>query len=271
MSRNRVHLGILEASAWTLLFSLAVLGAADRSRAQTPLEFTRTFSLHLARILPLSGQGVGVATTTSAVPALDQIQIPGTTYYGSLGIFATFTTAYMSSSVGTISAVPQTGTLSGAPLSGRMPVTGRIVLPPNSVHFTYAGTRGVGIGGPPITNTTVNPFFFTLSLQGARWTSGVATVTTGLGSTLTRAGFAHGPVSNTSTPGQIDGVIQLVTPIRIVIHAPDLPPYYVDFSGFGVMELHFVPEPSSLILLTTAGAALALLGHRRAARRRGRA
>jgi len=63
------------------------------------------------------------------------------------------------------------------------------------------------------------------------------------------------PVSNTGNPS---GTIQLVTPIFSSVKIGDsfiLP-------GFGILNLHFVPEPDTLMLLGSGIAGLVAFGRR---------
>jgi hypothetical protein len=73
-------------------------------------------------------------------------------------------------------------------------------------------------------------------------------------------GFAHGPASLTSSTAQVGGVVQLVTTSKVYTSltgaSPELP-----FNG--VLRLHFVPEPGTLLMLALGVAGLAAAGRRR--------
>jgi len=177
-----------------------------------------------------------------------------------------------------------TGTVSG--LSGGAPIgngvaallTGRLtqcILLPGCLNYvpiplTQDGTRGVGVGG----RITVGAFGkgggLKVSLYGAPWTLGAASITgvpnritfTQNGiitsrftvhETRTAQGFVHGPASGTSSAAAASGVVQLVTPIRIQVNRAS--PRNL-WPAFGVLALRFVPEPSGPLLL---GAGIALL------------
>lgn len=92
-----------------------------------------------------------------------------------------------------------------------------------------------------------------LTVVGAPWTTGTAEV-----GTATIMGFAYGPESQASSTARASGVIQLVTPILV---ATNLPGDLALVPAFGVLTLHFVPEPTTLALVS-AGLALLARGAR---------
>ena len=111
----------------------------------------------------------------------------------------------------------------------------------------------VGQGGSVTAMGAVN-----LTVVGAPWTFGTAQV-----GTATAMGFARGPEGRTSSTARASGVVQLVTPIFI---STNLPGDVATFPAFGILTLHFVPEPTTLLLV---GGGLALVAG--AARRSRRA
>lgn len=99
----------------------------------------------------------------------------------------------------------------------------------------------IGMGGSVTATGPVN-----LTVVGAPWTFGTARV-----GTATERGFARGPEGRTSSTARASGVLQLVTPIFI---STNIPGDNSILRAFGILTLHFVPEPTTLVLL---GAGLA--------------
>jgi hypothetical protein len=155
----------------------------------------------------------------------------------------------------------------GGVLAGPMPLPGMVRLCGLGActlfldaPLTAMGTRGVGIGGT-VMGAPVVPFG-ALTLVGGVWQTGMAQIATSAG-VVNRTGFAHGPLSATSSTAAPQGVLQLVTPIALkVSSAPGLVNPL-----FGVLDIKFLPEPGAAALLGSGAALLALAGRRRALRR----
>jgi hypothetical protein len=79
--------------------------------------------------------------------------------------------------------------------------------------------------------------------------------------TFTEKGFAHGPLSNTTSTGANSGVLQVVT----TNHTNTVGvPGNSDISGqFSRILVHFIPEPGLLLLLGSGALGMALLGSKR--------
>jgi len=126
---------------------------------------------------------------------------------------------------------------------------------------TTHGAAGMGLGGTVLRGPYGSA---PLSLIGAPWTvrTTAIPVETPAGSTFSLAstGWVHGPWSFTGSTALPGGALQLVTPV-VVNSRLGMEP----ITGFGRLEIRFVPEADSLLLLC-AGAAGVWLAAR--ARRR---
>ncbi len=111
-----------------------------------------------------------------------------------------------------------------------------------TVPFTVGGTDGIGLGGAPI----IVPGFVNVTVLGNMWTTGSASI---------------GPMSASGSPLS-GGHVKLVTPTLIStnIGASAVIP------SFAIMDLTFVPEPGTLLLLASGVAGLAMVGRKRMAR-----
>lgn len=177
--------------------------------------------------------------------------------------------------------VDPTGFLGGPVLTdGELPLPGELRLcmlvpaPCSGLAMpltrqAHNGQAGIGIGG---LLTVGGLGQIRLSVVGAPWTVNTASVRaqTANGATVTlyTAGFIHGPLSFTdsgaATSDGEGGVIQVVTPIRVT-SAPGVAQREV-LGGFGRLTLHFVPEPSDLLLIGAGVLALALTARARLSR-----
>jgi hypothetical protein len=132
-----------------------------------------------------------------------------------------------------------------------------------AIPLTENGTRGNGIGGL-ITISGFAAGGIKISITGNPWTAGTAVVTgiptdNGGFTTSSVFGFAHGPASGHSSTAQASGVVQLVTPVIVQTNLASNPLIAL----FGILTIHFTPEPGTLLLFGSGIAALGVAARRR--------
>jgi len=127
--------------------------------------------------------------------------------------------------------------------------------------------KGVGVGG---LITAGDYGGILISLRAAPWTIKTAMVLdqitpTGgpprILTTWVAKGWAHAPVSTTTSTAQPSGMVQLVTPNQV---ATNIPIGSSDKMGsFVILVIRFIPEPGLLLLLGSGVVGLALVGRKR--------
>ena len=128
------------------------------------------------------------------------------------------------------------------------------------------GVKGLGIGGL-VTVGGNSPI--RISVEAAPWTVKTATAVdqtddnTGAAAfhNVTRMGFAHGPVSGTTSTAQPSGVLQIVTPSQIRTNLSL--GSSIKLGAITELLIHFIPEPGLLLLLGSGVMGLAVLGRNR--------
>ena len=125
------------------------------------------------------------------------------------------------------------------------------------------GGAGFGIGGTRTATGSVN-----FTLQDAPWTIGqpgmtIHTPASTISVPTLPGGFAHGPASLTSSTAQPSGALQLVTVSKVFTSLTGVIP---EMPVTGILTLHFVPEPGTLLLLGSGVAVLAVHGRRKRGR-----
>jgi PEP-CTERM motif len=96
-----------------------------------------------------------------------------------------------------------------------------------------------------------------LTVIGAPWTTGTAVLPTG----ETMMGARHGAGSVMSHTAFASGQLQLVTPVVVYTNIPGIG--LVTYGTFGVLLMHFIPEPATFVLLGSGVVALAVAGRRK--------
>jgi len=272
------------------MLAFGVTGTASAS----PLNYEGTLVLELGTLpaIPATGAGIasvngsggighlndlrlkasrgGISTVDAMAPVTDSAAFP-------------IVSIRVTAELGTGTLGPISGGVQSTPLTKNvLPVRGlaRVCLfsttcgPTQSLdldltqHSPSTGTKGVGIGGI-VTIGGTSPI--RISIEAAPWTVKTKTsidhVTTPVGGTVkkyvnrTNMGFAHGPSSNTSSTANPSGVVQLITPMQVVTNLQN--GSNLKIALFGILTLHFIPEPGMLLLLGSGVAGLVLLGRHR--------
>jgi hypothetical protein len=152
----------------------------------------------------------------------------------------------------------------GPPGGGPMGLTGTAKICLVFAPCAYAGitvplTGGFGIGGTQVASGSVS-----ITMQHNAWQLGTASLTihtpvSNVTTPLLPGGFAHGPASLTSSTAQPSGAVQLVTVSKTYT---SLTTVFPELPLIGVLAIHFIPEPSTALLLGSGVVGLAVLGRR---------
>jgi hypothetical protein len=243
-----------------LAAGLLALGVAGQAQAAA-LPFSGVLGVQIATLPPVVITGSGISTVNGSGGAghLTSLDIPASPF-AVAGVVVPVTDPAAFPIVGVqVTAHNGPGDFGGGSavgtLGGTMSIQGvaKVCLfapcnapPPANVNVPLSN---VGVGGSATVSFLVN-----LTVVGAPWTTGTAAV-----ATITQMGFAHGPASGTTSTAAASGVVRLVTPVFVStnIGASAVLPV------FGVLTLHFVPEPGTLVLLGSGIAGLVAFGRSR--------
>ena len=233
--------------------SLLALGAVGQAQAAV-LEFSGALGIQLATLPPVLISGTGMATVNPAGGGVhvDTLLLAASPF-ATAGFILPVTDPAAAPIAGLqLTAHNSDGNFSGAVLGGTMPIVGvtKVCLfapctAPPPANLTVP-LNNLGQGGSATVATLVN-----ITAIGAPWTAGTVSV-----GTVSITGFQHGPGSLASSTAQASGSIRLVSPVFVStnIGASAVVPV------FGILDLHFVPEPGTLLLLGSGIAGLVMFG-----------
>lgn len=244
----RKLLGVLAAG----FLAMTVAGQAQAVN----LGFTGGLAVQIATLAPvvIPGAGTAVVNGSGSGGHLTSLGI-GASQFGISGFVLPVTDPAASPIKGVqVTAVNGSGEFSGsggAGFGGVMPILGSAKVClfgycSASVANIAVPLTVVGSGGVTVVTGAVN-----LTVVGAPWTTGTAAI-----GTVTVMGGVN-PLSNT---GANSGSVSLVTPVFIStnIGASAVLP------AFAFLNLHFVPEPGTLVLVGSGIAGLVAFGRNRA-------
>jgi hypothetical protein len=239
---------------WSCTLLSAVLGLAASGAQAGTLGFSGFLAVQIATLAPVAVPGSGVATVGPG-SHLSSLALPASPFAGT-GIVVPVTDP-VAAPIGGVQATVHNGAGSfagGLGLAGAMPINGvsKVCLFGTcgaAVQNLVVPLTVVGQGGIATVGTSVN-----ITAIGAPWTAGTAVV-----GTLTAMGFQHGPGSFTSSTAAPSGSLRLVTPIFVSTNIPAS----AVVPAFGILDLHFVPEPTTALLLAGGVAGLAKWGRSR--------
>jgi len=236
---------------WILALTALGLGGVEASAGTLPFSGSLGIAL-LANGFPVNTIGVsGTGLATVDGVHIDTLSLPASPF-SAAGI-----TVPNTSMAGPLSGLQLTvhndaGAFAGGPLNGPMALHGAMRLCFFAVcNATFnpgnitVPLDVVGAGGTLTVASLVD-----VTVSGAPWTAGTAAV-----GSLTAMGFQHGPASLTSSTGQSSGALRLVTPIYLSTSQEGIP-----YAAFGILDVHFIPEPGTLLLLGCGIAGLVLFG-----------
>jgi len=229
------------------------LSVAGQAHA-VALGFTGALSLNIASLLTtLTGAGVAIVNNSNPAGHLTGLQLGGNDF-----VTNGFVLPVTDPAVAPIGGIQVTaangagnfGGIGGGGFGGVMALNGTAkvcLFGPCSAPAANISVplNVIGVGGAVAVGAFVN-----VTVIGAPWTTGTAAI-----GTITAMGGVS-PLSNTGAPS---GSVTLVTPVFIMTNIPAS----AVVPSFGFLQLHFVPEPGTLVLLGSGVAGLVAFGRSR--------
>jgi hypothetical protein len=240
-----------------VLTSLAVLAAAappGARAAAVPFSGSLTVAIGPYPALAVAGSGVATVNGSNGGSHVTTLSVPSDAF-AVAGMQVVLTDPATLPVMGVQLTVQNgAGAFSDVPLGGVMPLHGaaRLCLfntcANEPVQNLSIPLSVVGVGGAKTFTGVLN-----YTVAGNPWTTGVASV-----GTASVAGYAHGPASGTSSTAAASGSVRLVTPILLSTNING----FLLVPSFATLDLHFVPEPTTLMLLGSGVAGLVAMGRR---------
>ena len=246
--------------AW-LAAGLLVVGAGVASA--NPLDVSGVVGIQLATLSPVTVPSGGAVTVTVngslSAGHLSSLDIAANLFQ-TAGLVVPITDPAVVNTIGGIqvTAMNGAGAFDGgstADLTGTMPLNGfaKVCLfgaCSASVQNLAVPLDVVGVGGTVYVNASVK-----ITVVGSPWTTGTINV-----GTVTQMGFAHGPATAASSTADVSGRVRLVSPMFV---STSLASSFPVVPAFAFLDLHFVPEPGTMLLLGSGIAGLVLFGRGR--------
>jgi hypothetical protein len=239
--------------SYALAASLLAFGLSGQAHA-TQLGFVGDISIAITGLTPAQLPGSGTATINGSASGghINTLDVPAGAF-AITGFVLPVTDPGAAPIKGVqVTAANAAGAFnnSGGNLGGSMPINGStkvcLFAPCTAAVANISVPLNVaGSGGSAFVSAAVN-----LTVVGAPWTTGTASI-----GTITQMGGAA-PVSST---GMASGTVSLVTPVFVStnIGASAVVPV------FALLNMHFVPEPGTLVLLGAGIAGLISYGRTR--------
>lgn len=245
---------------WLLGLAAAVVFASPPAAFAAPLAFTGELALAIGGFDPIAIPGAGFALVEprgNDADHLATIRIEASNF-AATGLVVPVTDPIAQPIRGVV-ATGRNGAggfaEQGGSLSGVLPILGvaKVCVFGDCFGGAIANLTVpmsvVGAGGAAAASGLID-----LTVVGAAWTTGTVSI-----GTITARGYARGPGGEASSTLQPSGSIRLVTPIFISTNLAAS----ATVPAFGILTLHFVPEPGTFALLGGGLAALVAAGTRR--------
>ena len=238
----------------TAIAVLTALGLGAVSVHAASLPFTGTLAIQVGSYDPMvvAGGGVAIANGSSGGSHLNTLAMPASAFETTHQILPVTDPSAAPVNGLQLTVANSTGTITNG--TGPIPLVGfaKVCMfgPCSSAVANLNVPLAVaGNGGASFITGSIN-----LTVIGAPWTAATAAI-----GTITRMGFAHGPASAASTTALPSGQMRLVTPVFVSTNVPSSPVV----PTWGILTLHFVPEPTTLVLVSGGLVLLARAGRAR--------